>query len=69
MLKFNTWDTLKKILILGKIEGRGKRGQKRTRWLDDNIDSTNMNLSKLWKLVKDRGGWRDAVNSVTKNWT
>ena len=69
MLKFNTWDTLKKILILGKIEGRRKRGQKRTRWLDDNIDSTNMNLSKLWKLVKDRGGWRDAVNSVTKNWT
>ena len=69
MLKFNTWDTLKKILILGKIEGRRKRGQKRTRWLDDNIDSTNMNLSKLWKLVKDRGGWRDAVNSVTENWT
>ena len=69
MLKFNTWDTLKKILILGKIEGRRKRGHKRTRWLDDNIDSTNMNLSKLWKLVKDRGGWRDAVNSVTKNWT
>ena len=69
MLKFNTWDTLKKILILGKIEDRRKRGQKRTRWLDDNIDSTNMNLSKLWKLVKDRGGWRDAVNSVTKNWT
>jgi len=69
MLKFNTWDTLKKILILGKIEGRRKMGQKRTRWLDDNIDSTNMNLSKLWKLVKDRGGWHDAVNRVTKNWT
>ena len=62
-------DSLQKILMLGKIAGRKRRGQQRMRWLDGNIDSMNMSLSKLWKIVKDREAWRVAVYGVTKSWT
>ena len=62
-------DSLEKTLMLGKIEGRKRRGQQRRRRLDGFIDSMDMSLSKLWELVMDRKSWRDAVNGVTKNWT
>ena len=62
-------DSLEKTLMLGKIEGRRRRGQQRTRWLDSTTDSMDMSLSKLWEIVKDRGAWSSAVHGVTKNWT
>ena len=55
--------------MLGKIEGRRRRGQQKMRWLDGIIDSTNMNLSKLQEIVKDREDWCAAVHGVAKNWT
>ena len=57
-------DSLEKTLMLGKIEGRRRRGQQRMRWLDGIIDSMDMNLSKLQKMVKDRGA---AVHGVSKS--
>ena len=57
-------DSLEKTLMLGKIEGRRRRGQQRMRWLDDNIDSTDMRLSKLLEIVKDRETWCAAVHGV-----
>jgi len=62
-------DSLEKTLMLGKIEGRRRRGWKRMRWLDSTTDSMDMNLSKLWEMVKDRGARSAAVHEVTKSRT
>ena len=59
-------NSLENTLMLGKIEGKIGRGQQRMRWLDSITDSMNMNLSKLWEIVEDRGAWSDAVHGGTK---
>ena len=60
-------DSLEKTLMLGKIEGRGRRRQQRIRWLDSITNSVNMSLSKLQKIAKDREAWRVAVHGITKS--
>ena len=62
-------NSLEKTLILGKIEGRRRREQQRMRWLGGSIDSMDMNLGKLPKMVKDREAWRATVHGVTKSQT
>ena len=62
-----TDDSLEKSLMLGKIEGRRRRGHQRLRWLDDITDAMNVNLGKLREMVKDREAWRAAVHGVTES--
>ena len=64
-----TTDSLEKSLMLGKIEGRRRRGCQRMRRLDGITDAVDMNLGKLWKMVRDREGWRAAVHGIAKSQT
>ena len=62
-------DSLGKTLMLGQIESKSRRGQQRMRLLDSITNSVDMNLSKFWEIVKDRGAWHAAVHGVTRSWT
>ena len=60
-------NSLEKTLVLGRIEGRRRRGQQRMKWLDGITDSMNMSFSKLWEMVRDREAWRTAAHGVTRS--
>ena len=62
-------DSLENTPMLGKIEGKRRIGQQRMRWLDSMTDSTDMSLSKLWEMVKDREAWHAAIHGITKSQT
>ena len=62
-------DSLEKTLILGKCEGKRRRGRQGMRWLDSVIEATNMNLTKLWEAMEDRRAWCALVHGVMKSWT
>ena len=64
-----TADSLEKSLMLGKIEGRMRKGHQRMRWLDGVTDAMGMNLGKLWEMVRNREAQRAAVHGLTENWT
>ena len=62
-------DSLEKTLMLGKIEGRGRKGQQRMRWLYSITSSVDMNLGKLWGIVRDKEVWHAVVLGIEKSWT
>ena len=62
-------DLLEKVLMLGKTEGKRRRGTQRMRWLDTITDTVNMNLGKLWEMVRDREAWHAAAHGVAKSQT
>ena len=62
-------DSFEKTVMLGKIEGKRKREQQKIRWLDSITNSMDMNLSKFWDIVEDRGAWHAIVHGITKSWT
>ena len=64
-----TDNTLEKFLMLGKIKGRRRRAHERMRWLDGITSAMNMNLGKLWEMVREREAWYTAVHEFTKSWT
>ena len=63
-----TDNSAEKSLMLGKMEGRRRRGWQKMRWLEGITDATDMNLGKLWEMVRDRGTWHAAVHGVAKSW-